>query len=239
MNLNNCHNRVIGRGLNRYLGLSHLLILLLLTGLILPLATGCQPLAPEDRQLTTVPTSRQEAAPLVLSDKEVLTQEEANTLAKKLDQPLETYDLLRPGGAVDLSTLTPSHILRVVDGDTFIIEWEDQPTRLRLIGIDAPESYSHHDPDKQTQEGESVSRLVTAWLEDRDIYLQFDKDPYDPYDRLLAYVWLDAHQMVNEILVREGLAFQRRYPPNTHFNDYFEILENKARWESRGIWRIG
>ncbi len=239
MNLNNCHNCVMGGRTKSHFKYPALLVLLILLSLLASLTLGCQAQRPRDSDLTVPASSRHEAPPLVLSKKEPLTREEAKDLAKKLDQPLDNYDLLRPGGAVDLASLSPSRILRVVDGDTFIVDWEDQPTRLRLIGMDAPESYSHHDPDRQTHEGESVSRLVTAWLEDRDIYLQFDKDPYDPYERLLAYVWLDGHLMVNEILVREGLARQHRYPPNTHFNDYFEILENKARWENRGIWGAG
>lgn len=42
--------------------------------------------------------------------------------------------------------------------------------------------------------------------------------------------------MINEVLIREGLAKERRYEPTTEFNDYFSILEKKARQERRGIW---
>ncbi len=239
MNLNNCHNRVIRRAQS----VSFFLTALLLSG-FLWLTVGCASLAPELPQNTSEPlltapsTPRAEEAALRLPKDRPLSDDEAKVLSQKLDTALESYDLLRPGGAVDLETLKPSVILRVVDGDTMMIEWEDQPTRLRLIGLDAPESYSHHDEALRTHEGESVSRIVTHWLDDRTIYLQFDADPYDPFERLLAYVWLDAHTMVNEVLVREGLAFRHRYPPNTHFDDYFKALQNKAKAESRGIWSI-
>ncbi len=187
----------------------------------------------------TAPVNSRDPEPIpLLSGGQPLTQEEATAFARQLDLPLETYDLLRSDGAVDLSSMVESVVLRVVDGDTLIVMWEDRPSRLRLIGIDAPESYSHHDESLRTDLGESVSRVVTAWLEDRAIYLQFDRERLDVYERLLAYVWLDSHTMVNEVLVREGLVWQHRYPPNTHFNDYFEILEEKAREEARGIWRF-
>jgi len=239
MNLNNCHNHMIGRAQNRIFVkiIPFLVACMLLTTSCAPLADN-SPTTPEEPLLTAPESSRIDEPPLRLSDKEPLSEEAAKAFAKKLDAPLESYDLLRPGGAVDLKTLEVSLVLRVVDGDTLIIMREEQPTRLRLIGIDAPESYSHHDENFRTHEGESVSRVVTHWLEDKKIYLQFDADPYDPYERLLAYVWLDAHTMVNEVLVREGLVWQHRYPPNTHFDDYFKSLQKMAKSEARGIWSI-
>ena len=42
--------------------------------------------------------------------------------------------------------------------------------------------------------------------------------------------------MINEVLVREGLAEERRYEPTTRYNDYFKMLEEKARQEGRGVW---
>ena len=239
MNLNNCHNHMIRGAQN---GIWVKIIPFVIACILL--MTSCAPLAdnssttPEEPLLTAPESGRIDEPPLKLSNKEPLSEEAAKAFAKKLDTPFESYDLLRPEGAVDLKKLKPSVVLRVVDGDTLIIMWEEQPTRLRLIGIYAPESYSHHDESIRTHEGESVSRVVTHWLEDKKIYLQFDVDPYDPYERLLAYVWLDAHTMVNEVLVREGLVWQHRYPPNTHFDDYFKSLQKMAKSEARGIWSI-
>ena len=239
MNLNNCHNHMIGRAQNGIFVkiIPFLVACMLLTTSCVPLVDN-SPTTPEEPLLTAPESSRIDELPLKLSNKEPLSEEAAEAFAKKLDAPLDSYDLLRPGGAGDLKMLEASLVLRVVDGDTLIIMREEQPTRLRLIGIDAPESYSHHDEGFRTHEGESVSRVVTHWLEDKKIYLQFDADPYDPYERLLAYVWLDAHTMVNEVLVREGLVWQHRYPPNTHFDDYFKSLQKMAKSEARGIWSI-
>ncbi len=245
MNLNNCHNCVIGRNKKSSLGrrrLAGLLVLLLLLVLSVPACrqTRDKGQSSSPAPALTAPDNKRDREPApLLSGDQPLTPEEAEALASRLDLPLETYDLLRPGGAADLTSMKESTVLRVVDGDTLIVEWEDRPTRLRLIGIDAPESHSHHEESLRTDLGESVSRVATAWLEDRPIYLQFDQEHLDPYERLLAYVWLDSHTMVNEVLVREGLVWQHRYPPNTHFNDYFESLEEKARGEARGIWRTG
>ncbi|NLA96334.1 MAG: peptide-methionine (S)-S-oxide reductase MsrA, partial [Clostridiaceae bacterium] len=219
-----------------------LLLLVIMAAAALPILSACHfkdPGTPSGPVLTTPYPSRTDERPLLIPEDSPLTEEEAARVAATFDLPLETYDLLRPGGAVDLSRLEEVEIFRVVDGDTLIVMRDDRPVRLRLNGLDAPESYSHHDETMRTHRGESVSRLVSAWLTGRQAYLQFDVESTDPYERLLVYVWLDAHTMVNEVLVREGLAWQHRYPPNTKFNDYFEELEKMAKQEGRGIWGDG
>ncbi len=201
------------------------------------LPNGQQTPPATDIGLTTPDMFRaDETRQLVLSDDEPIDDRKATAFAKQLDTPLEVYDALRPGGSIDINTLERVEIERVVDGDTFTVLREGKSERLRLIGIDAPESYSHHDENARTHIGESVSRIVEKWLDGKIIYLQFDTKETDQYDRLLAYAWLDAHTMINEVLVREGLAEERRYEPTTRYNDYFNTLEARARQEGRGIW---
>ncbi|HZK29411.1 MAG TPA: thermonuclease family protein [Clostridia bacterium] len=244
MNLNNYHNRVILRkqktSFNRLTAISLIAIFVLL---IILTATGCHlfirdhVIGPtKTPTLTAPPTARAGETPLFIPAHRPLTVDEAAAVAERLAVPLETYDLLRTGGSVDFSQFEQVAIERVVDGDTLIVRGDNSSGRLRLIGIDAPESYAHHEDAKRTHTGESVSRIVNAWLDGRDVFLQFDVSKTDPYDRLLAYVWLDRHTMVNEVLVREGLAEERRYPPTTRFNDYFATLEKIAQDENRGIW---
>lgn len=210
---------------------------------ILVSGTGCR-ISPDghpgtpatDIGLTTPVMVRTGEAPLFLPKTEPLDEQKAASFSELLDAPLEHYDALRPGGSMDLDTLLRVEIERVVDGDTFVVFRGRKSIKMRLIGVDAPESYAHHDEDSRTHEGESVSRIVKAWLEGRIIYLQFDQTDTDQYGRLLAYAWLDAHTMINEVLVREGLAEEQRYEPTTRYNDYFHLLEEKAQKEKRGIW---
>ncbi|NLA71566.1 MAG: hypothetical protein GX850_03970 [Clostridiaceae bacterium] len=247
MNLNNYYNRVILRKqkslFNRFITISLILFAVLL--ITLPI-TGCRffnrnhVISPSDTlSLTAIKTQKADQTLLAIPIDRPLSESEAVAMAERLIIPLESYDVLRPGGAADLLQLEKVVIERVVDGDTLIVRWQDKSTRLRMIGIDAPESYSHHDDALRTHKGESVSRIVNAWLDGREVYLQFDVSQFDPYDRLLAYVWLDSHTMVNEVLVREGLTEEHRYKPTTHFNDYFATLEKKAKDENRGIWSNG
>ena len=79
MNLNNCHNCVMGgRTKSHFSYPALLIILLIIISLLVSLTSGCQLQRPQDSDLTAPASSRHEAAPLVLSKEEVLTQEGAN-----------------------------------------------------------------------------------------------------------------------------------------------------------------
>ncbi|NMA17906.1 MAG: hypothetical protein GX939_04000 [Clostridiaceae bacterium] len=186
--------------------------------------------------LTALAKPRIKKTPLQLNDNAPISHEDAASLAMSLDEPLEQYDVLRPGGPANINSMQRSTVLRAVDGDTLMVLIDDKPTRLRLIGIDAPESYSHHDKNRRTHLGESVSRIVQAWLTDKTVYLEYDTKQEDQYGRLLAYVWIDNHQMINEILAREGLVDVKCYKPNVRYDNYFAMLEHLAKKEQRGIW---
>jgi micrococcal nuclease len=242
MKLNNFDKRVLSaKQAGTSLAIIPLLIALLFTSAVL--TSGCR--LPKKSGQTdgtlghelTAPAKRDPAGPpLVLPDGFPIGQEEAAAIASSLDTPLEIYDALRPGGAADTKRLEKAVIDRVVDGDTLVVLRDNGTEKLRLIGVNAPESYAHHDKTARTHRGESVSRIVNQWLNKRTVYLQFEKTKTDRYGRLLAYVWLDAHTMISEVLVREGLAEERRYEPTTQFNDYFAKLEKRARQDMRGIW---
>lgn len=127
-------------------------------------------------------------------------------------------------------------VVRVVDGDTIIIDIDGEETRLRLIGIDCPESV-HPDKSKNTHFGKLASDFTRSKLEGKYVSLEYDKEKLDRYDRHLAYVYLDG-VMFNETLLEEGLAKAKAYPPNTKYKEEFEEIEKKAKEEDRGMWAI-
>jgi micrococcal nuclease len=100
----------------------------------------------------------------------------------------------------------------VVDGDTFtiapVVRGAD---RVQLIGVDTPEIYGSEELC-----GPEASAFTTERLEGERVRLELDEDPFDPYDRLLAYVWIDG-EMFNETLLEEGLATQVTYQPNDRY----------------------
>lgn len=68
--------------------------------------------------------------------------------------------------------------------------------------------------------------------------LEFDVERMDPYNRLLAYVWLPGNRMFNEILVRQGYAQVATFPPNVQYTDRFRSAQREARQAGRGLWGL-
>ena len=76
---------------------------------------------------------------------------------------------------------------RVVDGDTIVVELQGQRERVRLLGIDTPESVAEDRPD-QCYGAEAGAYLTDLLPVGTDVALVRDVEPRDQYDRLLAYV---------------------------------------------------
>ena len=88
------------------------------------------------------------------------------------------------------SGVEEADLVRVVDGDTLIVPLNGSEERVRLLGIDCPESVNP-DPAKNTPEGERASEYAKSLLtEGQILYIEKDRTDRDPYDRLLRYVWL-------------------------------------------------
>lgn len=121
----------------------------------------------------------------------------------------------------------PCKVVRVVDGDTIIVHYDGEDVRVRLIGIDTPESV-HPDPSKNIPEGTTASDYTKVLLDGQSVYLAFDKQKYDRYNRLLAYVYLMDSTFLNAHLLEVGMANVATFPPNVAHLELFESIE-KAR----------
>ena len=131
---------------------------------------------------------------------------------------------------VDPEVLVPCELERVVDGDTIIVHDPDNNRlRVRLTGINAPESVLE-DESKNTEEGRDASKFLKELLADvKTVYLEYDEGRYDQYDRTLAYVWIDTgttYIMVNEIMLATGHAKPVYIKPNLRSADTFRLYEN-------------
>lgn len=122
-------------------------------------------------------------------------------------------------------------LCRVVDGDTLIVAYKEDQLRVRMIGINTPESV-HADESKNTPEGKEASEFVKAFLAGTEyLWLSFDEDPEDDYERCLAYVWLNktgedvAKDMLNGYLLTTGHATVMTVAPNDRYKEQFEALQ--------------
>lgn len=145
------------------------------------------------------------------------------------------------------NTFVQAEVVRHVDGDTFVVRVDNQDYKLRLIGVDTPETkhprkpvqYFGREASNYTAEQAPIGKKV--WLE-RDV-TEFDK-----YGRLLRYVWLEQpssdtpteseikHGMLNAILVIGGYAAPSPYPPDVKYEALFNKLSQEARNNGWGLW---
>ena len=120
----------------------------------------------------------------------------------------------------------------VIDGDTFILE-DNQ--RVRMIGINAPET-SHRKYHKKGQTfGREAKSYLKKMIQDQDVELKSDAEPFDRFGRRLAYVYLADGTFVNRKMVEDGYAETFRKFSFQYKEEFLE-LEKKAREEKRGIW---
>src|SRR5205823_6715122 len=121
------------------------------------------------------------------------------------------------------------HVVRVADGDTVtILDSTNTQHRIRLQGIDAPESHQAFG----TQSKQSLSQLIF----DKDVTVEYQKT--DRYGRLVGKIILDGAD-INLEQVKAGMAW--------HYKDYedeqtltdrdlYARAEDEARNARRGLW---
>lgn len=126
-------------------------------------------------------------------------------------------------------------VTSVIDGDTFKINYNGKQEKVRLIGVDTPESV-HPDSTKNTSYGNIASNYTKSLIEAKTIKLEFDVSQTDKYGRLLAYVYLENGEMLNEKLLKNGFARVATYAPNVKYAEKFKALQEEARKNKIGFW---
>lgn len=126
--------------------------------------------------------------------------------------------------------------MRVVDGDTIIVAIGGADERVRLIGIDTPESVDPRSPVDCF--GPEASAATKALLpEGTAVSLVRDVEARDRYDRLLAYVYkVDDGTFVNLALAEQGYADVATFPPNVAHTDELVVAVARARDAGLGLW---
>lgn len=123
-----------------------------------------------------------------------------------------------------LEGLQNKKVTRIVDGDTLVISTGET---VRLIGIDTPEKEDCYSTN-------TANRLRELVL-DKEISIEYDQSEKDRYSRTLLYVWVNG-SFVNEVLVKEGYADAKRYPPDIKYAPVLEAAEEEAKSKNLGIW---
>jgi len=84
--------------------------------------------------------------------------------------------------------------------------------------------------------GKEASKYTTKQLEGKTVYLEYDAEKKDQYQRILAYVFLPDGMLFNAKLLHDGYANLLTIPPNVKYVDLFKELAKEARENNRGLW---
>ena len=134
----------------------------------------------------------------------------------------------------------------VVDGDTVDVDLSQEngrvrEERIRLIGIDTPETSYSFGNEPECYGPEATKKTESLLVAAEEIWVSADVEDTDRYDRLLRYVWYiapgdDRVHFLNRELVAEGYALAKEYRPNTAYADELDAAEEVAITEGRGLW---
>ena len=140
--------------------------------------------------------------------------------------------VFRPELASDGKPRTNVFVTHVIDGDTFDL---DDGTRVRMLGIDAPEAgFGGKTP-------QPFSAAATEWLKDRiedhEVALRIDYPKTDRYGRTLAWVFEADGTLVNELMLREGrVKLLADFGLPADLEPILRKAEAEARIRKVGVW---
>ncbi|MHB8157367.1 MAG: thermonuclease family protein [Desulfocucumaceae bacterium] len=137
-----------------------------------------------------------------------------------------------------------ARVSKVIDGDTIEVIIGGKAERVRLIGVDTPET--HHPRKPVEPYGIEAENFTRSRLSGAVVYLEKDISERDKYGRLLAYVWVDKpdsgaeievrSKMYNARLLLEGFGQILTIPPDVKYTEILLAFQREARAADKGLW---
>lgn len=130
-------------------------------------------------------------------------------------------------------------VVRVVDGDTIVVNVDGKNESVRMIGVDTPElNDSRTGVQCFAQEASDKTKALVAGKK-----VRLEKDPSqgdrDKYKRLLAYVFREDGVFVNKNLIAEGFAHEYTYDGKYKYQAELKAAEANAESAGKGLWAEG
>ena len=128
-------------------------------------------------------------------------------------------------------------VVESYDGDTIGVDMAGKLEKIRMIGVDTPET---HKPNTPVQcYGPEASEFTKSRLLGTAVRLEadFTNDNRDRYNRLLRYVYTQDGTLWNKQLVREGYGFAYLPFPFLKKVEFMSDQFNAAK-EKKGLWGV-
>jgi micrococcal nuclease len=129
-----------------------------------------------------------------------------------------------------------TQVIKVVDGDTVDVSINGTEEKLRLIGINTPETV---DPRKPVEcFGKEASARAKELLSNKKVTLEFDptQDKTDKYGRTLAYIFLEDGTNFNKKMIEDGYAYEYTYDKPYRYQLEFKAAQKYAEEHKKGLW---
>ena len=120
----------------------------------------------------------------------------------------------------------------IVDGDTVVLV---DGQKVRYIGINAPEMA--HDDQSAEPYAEAAKKFNALLVNRKKVRLEFDKERFDRYQRLLVYVFLENATFVNAEILSNGYAYLLKKQPNLKYDKILLQSQRSAMSAKKGIWQ--
>lgn len=164
-----------------------------------------------------------------LSYENISEQDELETEEDDVDSSLKDDEV-----EIIRKNITEEYLVtKVVDGDTVYVSGID--TRIRLIGVNTPETVS---PSKPVQcFGPEASDYLKNLLLGKKVGLESDEASGDTdiYGRPLRYVYYNGEN-INQKLILEGYGKEADYGSEYKYSSEFKASQQDAISNNRGLW---
>lgn len=134
------------------------------------------------------------------------------------------------------ATTTLYCVEHVVDGDTLDLNMDGKRVRVRLIGINTPETV---DPRRQVEcFGKEASNRAKEILSGKWVSVEADptQDTNDKYGRKLLYIYTQDGTLFNKQMIADGYAYEYTYRYPYKYQEEFKAAQKEAREGQRGLW---
>ena len=128
-------------------------------------------------------------------------------------------------------------VLKVIDGDTVDIDIKGNTERVRLIGVNTPETKHPTKPIECF--GPEASAYLTQLLpKGTTVRIERDVEARDRYGRMLLYLYLGSNDLfINLDLVARGYGTPMSIEPNTFHRNDFVRAAAQAEAANVGLWK--
>ena len=126
-------------------------------------------------------------------------------------------------------------VVRVIDGDTLVVDLDDEDVTVRLLNVDTPETKDPNEP-VQCLGPEATEFLKKALPAGSTVELEYDVERKDRYGRTLAGVYDAKDRLMNAEVARAGLGFPVTYGKNVKFRPPVDEAYQEARDSRVGLY---